>query len=81
MPEYLLSVFYGKEEARTKNVRANSFMHEFLKEYGPFIIAAIAILFLVALISSDAVQGIVRNGFTTILQNLFNRTGLTGAGG
>lgn len=48
-------------------------MHEFLKEYGPFIIAAVAILVLIALISSDAVQDLVKNGFTTILQNFTDK--------
>lgn len=48
-------------------------MHEFLKEYGPFIIAAVAILALIALISSDAVQDLVKNGFTTILQNFTDK--------
>lgn len=55
-------------------------MHEFLKEYGPFIIAAVAILFLVALISSPTIQDLVKNGFTSILNNLFNKTGVTVTG-
>lgn len=48
-------------------------MHEFLKEYGPFILAAVAILFLIALISSPAIQDMVKNGFETILKNFTDK--------
>lgn len=75
-----LFCFIERRKPGLKNVRADSLMHEFLKEYGPFIIAAVAILFLVALISSPTIQDLVKNGFTSILNNLFNKTGVTVTG-
>ena len=44
-------------------------MKQFLEEYGPLIIAAVAIIILVAIVKSDVVRETVQNGLTTILKN------------
>lgn len=44
-------------------------MQEFLKEYGPVIIIAIAIFVLVAVVKSDVVRDTVKNGLLAILKN------------
>ena len=44
-------------------------MIQFLEEYGPLIIAAVAIIILVAIVKSDVVRETVQNGLTTILKN------------
>lgn len=44
-------------------------MKQFLEEYGPLIIAAIAITIIVVIVRSDVVRETVQNGLTTILKN------------
>ncbi|MCR5666251.1 MAG: hypothetical protein K6G01_05425 [Eubacterium sp.] len=51
-------------------------MLEILKEWGPVIIAAAAIVFLVAIVKSDAVQGAVQDAFTTIIDGMSQKTEL-----
>lgn len=47
-------------------------MKQFLEEYGPLIIVAVAIIILVAIVKSDVVRETVQNGLTTILKNFTN---------
>lgn len=47
-------------------------MKQFLEEYGPLIIAAVAIIIIVAIVKSDVVRDTVQNGLTTILKNFTN---------
>lgn len=44
-------------------------MQEFLKEYGPVILVAVAITILVVILKSDVVRETVQNGLVSILQN------------
>lgn len=44
-------------------------MQEFLKEYGPVILIAVAITILIVILKSDVVKDTVQNGLVSILQN------------
>ncbi len=51
-------------------------MLEILKEWGPVIIAAAAIVFLVAIVKSDVVQTSVSDAFTSIIDGMSQKTNL-----
>lgn len=44
-------------------------MAEFLKEYGPIIIIAVAITVLVVIVKSDVISSAVRDGLVSIVKN------------
>ncbi len=47
-------------------------MAEFIKEWGPAILAAAVFVILIAIVQSDAVKNIVSNGLTTMLTDFSN---------
>ncbi len=51
-------------------------MLEILKEWGPVIIATAAIVFILALIQSDAIQDAVTSAFETIINSMYDKSGI-----
>ena len=56
--------------------RGRDYMLEILKEWGPVIIAAAAIVFILTLVQSDAIQSAVTSAFENIITGMSEKTGL-----